>query len=668
MAKFYVTTPIYYPNDIPHLGHAYTTIAADVLARFHRSLGDEVLFVTGTDEHGQKIENTAKEKNLDVRTFLNQLIPRFKETWKVLNISYDKFIRTTDKEHEKAVIEIINRVNKSGDIYKGNYEGLYCTACEAFYLEKDLIEGNCCPVHKKKVEHVKEESYFFKLSNYQKKLIELYEKNPEFLSPKHKAQETINRVKEGLKDLSITRCSFKWGIPFPIDEEHKHVTYVWFDALTNYLTCAGFPDDKQTFEKFWPADVHIIGKDIAWFHNVIWPAMLMSAKIKLPKKVFAHGWWTVNGEKMSKTLGNVIEPKEIVEKYGCDELRYFVLREAPFGEDGDFSEKMFIQRINSELADGPGNLLSRAAVLVEKNFNGILPENGKEEEIDRELFLESKIFDSFKKQLDNLEFNNALVTVWKFIQAVNKYVNDTEPWKIADKKRLGTVVYNICESLRIISIYIDPFMPEKATEIRKQLGLKEESFKTLKHSIKPGTKISKGQHLFKKYEYKKEVKKTEKKEIPNDFSMLNLKVAKILSCKNHPDAEKLFVLEIDLGTEKRQLVAGLRNYYRPEDLIGKKIVVVSNLKPAKLRGIESNGMLLAADKDKIVKVLEAKKSEQGDSVSVEGFGIGKEQIEYEDFAKIKMTIKDKIAVYGTKTLHTKHEKIHCDIDDEAKIR
>src|SRR3989344_5439745 len=467
---FYVTTPIYYVNDVPHIGHAYTTIAADVLARWNRRSGKEVFFLTGTDEHGKKIDEAANKANKSPKEFVDQLIPHFTDAWKLLNISNDKFIRTTDKYHEEAVKTIIKKIQEKGDIYKGFYEGLYCVGCEAFYTEKD-VENNTCPIHKKELERVKEESYFFKLSKYQKRLLEFYSAYPSFLSPTKRANEIISRVKQGLNDLSITRTSFNWGIPFPGDE--KHVVYVWFDALPNYLSGVGYPRDN--YMNFWPADVHIVGKEINWFHSVIWPAMLFSLGIEPPKMVYAHGWLTVNGEKMSKSLNNFITPKQIADKYGVDTFRYHILRDIAFGDDGDFSEASLVERHNSDLADALGNLLQRSIVLSKKNFD--FPTSSELEDIDGELIAESQKLNFAHKHIENLEFHKALEVIWAFIRNCNKYLNDTAPWKVKDKSRIATILYNIFESLRLTTAFIEPFMPETAGKISNQLGLEIPSFK-----------------------------------------------------------------------------------------------------------------------------------------------------------------------------------------------
>ena len=442
--KFYVTTPIYYPNDIPHVGHAYTTIAADVLARYYRFKGYDVFFLTGTDEHGKKIENAAKIHGKKPKEFVDSLVLEFKEDWRKLNLSYDKFIRTTDKDHEKIVGEILKKVYDNGDIYLGEYEGFYCVPCEAYYTEKDLTDGNC-PIHKKKVDLLKEKSYFFRLSKYREKLLELYKK--EFILPKNREKEIINRVKEGLQDLSISRTTFDWGIKLPFDK--KHVCYVWFDALLNYYSATR----KKGKEKFWPADVHLIGKDILWFHAVYWPAMLLSAGIKLPKKIFAHGWWTIEGEKISKTTGNAINISELVKIAGADSARYFLFREVPFGSDGDFSRKLLIQRHNDELADKLGNLVSRVSALtekygIEKTANKLLKKL-KEKEID--------------KHIENFEFDKALNEIFSFVDACNFYVQEKKPWETHDRK----VLYELVEAIRKINLYLSPFMPETAEKIGK---------------------------------------------------------------------------------------------------------------------------------------------------------------------------------------------------------
>ncbi len=449
--KFYVTTPIYYPNDIPHVGHAYTTIAADILSRWYKIKGYDVFFLTGTDEHGKKIENAAKRKGKSPKEFTDFLIPKFKDAWKKLNLKYDKFIRTTDKDHEEVVSKILQKVYEKGDIYKGEYSGFYCTECEAYYTEKDLING-CCPIHKIKIETVKEESYFFRLSKYQKKLLEFYEKNSEFISPSYRKNEIINRVKEGLKDLSISRASFKWGIPLPFDK--KHVCYVWFDALFNYYSATREKGKK----KFWPADVHLIGKDILWFHTVYWPAFLFSAGIELPKKVFAHGWWTFNKEKISKSQGKVINVDELVKIAGTDSARYFLFRAIPFGEDGDFSEKVLRERHNNELANKLGNLVSRVTGLAEKI--GIQRTENK--------LLKKLNQNEIERNIENYEFDKALNKIFFFIDICNEYIQKNKIWETKDKKQL----YELLDSIKAIAILLWPFIPETSERIANNLGFK----------------------------------------------------------------------------------------------------------------------------------------------------------------------------------------------------
>jgi len=465
--KFYVTTPIYYPNDIPHVGHAYTTIVADVLARWNSSKGKEVFFLTGTDEHGKKIQKAAEKKGKKPKEFVDGLVPEFKSAWKKLNIEYDRFIRTTDKDHEKIVVEILKKVYDKGDIYKDEYEGLYCTGCEAYYTEKDLVDG-CCPIHKTKIEKLKEESYFFKLSKYKDKLIKLYKDNPDFILPHSRAKEIINRLNDGLLDLSISRASFDWGIPLPFDK--KHITYVWFDALTNYYSATR----EKGKEKFWPADLHIVAKDIMWFHTVIWPAMLLSAGIKLPKSVFVHGYWTFNKEKISKSRGKVVNVDELISIAGVDSARYFLLRATPFGDDGDFSEKALVGRHNNELANKLGNLVSRVSALAEKY--------GLEK---CEVKLLKKLNEKkIEKLFDNYEFDKVLNEIFGFIDICNEYVQNKKPWETGDKK----VLYELKESILKIAELLWPFIPESAEKIKKQFS---------------ATKIKKQEILFKKIGEKK---------------------------------------------------------------------------------------------------------------------------------------------------------------------
>ena len=472
--KFYVTTPIYYPNDILHVGHAYTTIAADILARWHRLKGEDVFFLTGTDEHGKKIEEAAKKQNKKPKEFVDELVLKIKKDWGKLNLTYDKFIRTTDKEHEKVVGEILQKVYDKGDIYLGEYEGLYCTGCEAYYTEKDL-ENGFCPIHKKKAELLKEKSYFFKLSKYQKKLLELYQK--EFILPKHREKEIINRVKEGLNDLSISRTSFDWGIPLPFDK--KHVCYVWFDALTNYYSATR----EKGREKFWPADVHLMGKDILWFHAVYWPAMLMSAGITLPKKVFAHGWWTFDKEKISKSRGKILYIDELISIAGVDSARYFLFRGTPFGDDGDFSEQALIDRNNNELADKLGNLVSRVSALIEKH--GI-------EKTENKLLKKLKLKE-IEKLFENYELDKVLNEIFSFIDECNEYVQHKKPWETKDKK----VLYEITDSIKAIAVLLNPFIPQTSEKIAKQFGFKIK-FNEIKKPLNDKNKIIKGEILFKK--------------------------------------------------------------------------------------------------------------------------------------------------------------------------
>tara|TARA_Y100000034_G_scaffold91111_1_gene109855 strand:- start:2293 stop:3711 length:1419 start_codon:yes stop_codon:yes gene_type:complete len=468
--KFYVTSPIYYPNDIPHIGHAYTTIAADILARWNKLKGNKVWFLTGTDEHGKKIEIAAKKKGKDIRKFVDELTLKYKDAWKKLNIKYDRFIRTTDKDHEKIVRDILQKVYDNGDIYKGNYEGYYCTGCESYYTEKDLING-CCPIHKTKIEKLKEESYFFRLSKYQKKILDLYKRNPKFISPKNRKQEIINRVKEGLNDLSISRSSFNWGIPLPFDK--KHITFVWFDALFNYYSGASGN---------WPADIHIIGKDILWFHAVYWPAFLFSLGIKLPKRIFAHGWWTFNKEKISKSRGKVLNINELISIAGVDSARYFLFRATPFGDDGDFSESDLINRHNNELANKLGNLVSRVSGLIEKN--GI-------EKTKNKLFKKLRL-KQIGKLFDNYEFDKILNEIFAFIDICNEYIQNKKPWETKDKK----ILYELADSIKIVTILLFPFIPESAEKISKQFKFKI-SFDEIKKPLKI-SKIKKESILFRK--------------------------------------------------------------------------------------------------------------------------------------------------------------------------
>lgn len=618
---FYITTPIYYPSDKLHIGHAYTTVAGDAMARYKRLRGYDVMYLTGTDEHGQKIEKVAQEKGVAPQQFVDEIVAGIQELWKKLDISYDDFIRTTEDRHKQIVAQIFDKLEKQGDIYLDEYEGWYCTPCESFYTERQLEDGNCPDCHRS-VEKVREQSYFFKMSKYADRLLKYYEENPEFIQPESRKNEMINNfIKPGLEDLAVSRTSFQWGVN--VLSNPKHVVYVWIDALSNYITALGYDTDNQEkYEKYWPADVHLVGKEIVRFHTIYWPIMLMALDLPLPKKVFGHGWLLMKDGKMSKSKGNVVDPVPLIDRFGLDALRYYLLREVPFGHDGVFTPEGFVERVNFDLANDLGNLLNRTVAMIHKYFAGKLPAYVKDStEFDASLVeLVEQTVRNVEEAMEEMQFSVALSSIWQLVSRTNKYIDETQPWVLAKDEskqaELGSVMYHLAETLRYISIMIQPFMTQTPKKMWEQLGINK-SLTTWKSmdtfaQLETGTELQKGQPIFPRLDLEEEVayivekmggtlvseeeviEVDEEPEITiDDFMKVDLRVAEIISAEPVKKADKLLKIQLDLGYEKRQVVSGIAKYYTPEQLKGRKVICVTNLKPIKLRGELSQGMILA---------------------------------------------------------------------------
>lgn len=623
---FYITTPIYYPSGNPHIGHCYTTVACDSIARYRRMQGYDVMFLTGTDEHGLKIEQKAAEKGVTPKEYVDEVVKTFKKLWSYMNISYDRYIRTTDDYHIETVQKIFKALYDKGYIYKGEYKGKYCTPCESFWTESQLDENGCCPECHREVTEAKEEAYFFKMSPFAERIEKLLTET-DYLQPKTRATELVNNfIKPGLEDLCVSRTTFKWGIPVTFDD--KHVVYVWIDALSNYISALGFWNEQYNdFDKFWPADVHMVAKDIMRFHAIVWPAMLMALDLPLPKHLAVHGWITFNGQKMSKSLGNVVDPFILGERYGADAIRYHILREMALGADSSFSNEIMINRINSDLANGLGNLVSRTVAMADKYFGGTLPADREAGDFDAELTAEAKgLVAKVDEFMDKTQINNALAEIFKVVSRANKYIDETAPWVLgkdeSKKARLATVLYNLLETIRIVSTLLSNFMPTTMPKVWEQIGAAESDI-TYENAGKFGVlpadvTVHRGEIIFPRIDVDKEIEELNKiigsnaepeekaddgfepapiaDEITiDDFAKVDLRVALVKDCEKVKKSKKLLCLQLDDGFGGRQVVSGIAAWYKPEDLIGKKVVIVANLKPVKLCGVESNGMICAAD-------------------------------------------------------------------------